>query len=353
MQSLRACVLCVGNPRFQSARSERLPTVPTKSCGRCSPRAFPSPTARVVKLPEPTLADGMTAAAQRQQIEAIAEGRNSWEDLTRRAVVAPFILKTSQDASEQRGVGRRVDLWFVAYGSLDTLASDDFLSNQFKTASDDSENASSARLLGRCGPEEDAACPSRRQPDDPRYVAAETTLLERVRVSATTRSIKTRTAESLVVASILDPRFADDPEFPNRWRSILRDDAGNRQFGAAARLQRAWLLRQGHAPCGTAGGDLDRISRRLRGTASVVQRRKSAAIQAADPRPDRRPQAAAKPGDAVNGYRPRSASTGCSAVTRRAGQAAPRAAMRNASSVPSTMAEIGQSPWTNPDVARK
>ena len=40
-------------------------------------------------------------------------------------------------------------------------------------------------------------------------------------------------------------------------------------------------------------GDLDRISRRLRGTARVVQRREPAAIQAADPRPNRRPQAAA------------------------------------------------------------
>ncbi len=187
---------------------------------------------RIVKLPEATLADGMTAAAQRQQIEAIAEGRNSWEDLTRRTVVAPFILKTSQAPSEQRGEGRRVDLWFVAYGSLDTMASDDFLSNQFKTASEDSENASAARLLS------DAELKRRGLPvpsaaEDPRYVAAETTLMERVRVSATTRSIKTRTAESLVVASILDPRFAGDPEFPNRWRSILRDDAGNRQLGEA------------------------------------------------------------------------------------------------------------------------
>jgi hypothetical protein len=185
----------------------------------------------IVKLPEPTLADGMTAATQRQQIEAIAEGRNSWEDLTRRTVVAPFILKTSQVGSEQRGEGRRVDLWFVAYGSMDTMASDDFLSNQFKTASEDSENASTARLLS------DADLKKRGLPvpsaaENPRYVTAETTLMERVRVSATTRSIKTRTAESLVVASILDPRFAADPEFPNRWRSIVRDDAGSRQLGA-------------------------------------------------------------------------------------------------------------------------
>jgi hypothetical protein len=185
-----------------------------------------------VKLPEPTLADGMTAALQRRQIEAIADGRNTWADLTRRSVVAPFILKTSKDSAEQGKLGRRVDLWFVAYGSLETLAGDDFLSNQFKAAAEDSENASSARLLG------DADLKKRglRVPtaaEDPRYVAAETTLLERVRISATTRSIKTRTDDSLVVASVLDPRFAADPEFPNRWRSISRDDAGNRQLGEA------------------------------------------------------------------------------------------------------------------------
>jgi len=185
---------------------------------------------QTVKLPQPTLADRMTAAAQRQQIEALAEGRNSWEDLTRRTVVAPFVLRSAESGSEQAGPARRVDLWFVAYGSLETLAGDDFLGNQFKAASEDAENASSARLLS------DADLKKRGLPppsaaEDPRYVAAETTLLERVRISATTRSIKTRTAESLLAASILDPRFAGDPEFPNRWQSILRDDTGSRRLG--------------------------------------------------------------------------------------------------------------------------
>ncbi len=182
------------------------------------------------KLPQQTLADGMTAASQRERIEAIAEGRNSWDDLTRRSVVAPFILKIAEEDSEQMKLGRRVDLWFVAYGSLDTLANDDFLKDQFKSASDDAENASSARLLGdedlkKRGLADSSAA------GDPRYLAAESTLLEKVRVSATTRSIKTRTSDSLIVASILDASFAADPEFPNRWQSVSRDDGGNRRLG--------------------------------------------------------------------------------------------------------------------------
>jgi hypothetical protein len=187
---------------------------------------------QIAKLPEPTLADGMTAAQQRQQIEAVSEGRNSWEDLTRRSVVAPFILRIPQDDSDHQALGRRVDLWFVAYGSLEALANDEFLKDQFKSASDDTENASSARLLG------DADLTKRGLPiasavEDPRYLAAETTLLDRVRVRATTRSVKSRSADSLLMASILDPRFASDPEFPNRWQPILRNDAGSRQLGAS------------------------------------------------------------------------------------------------------------------------
>jgi len=62
-------------------------------------------------------------------------------------------------------------------------------------------------------------------------------LLDRVQVRATTRSIKTRSADSLLVASILDSRFAADPEFSSGWRPILRDDSGSRQLGAAHAYQ--------------------------------------------------------------------------------------------------------------------
>lgn len=184
---------------------------------------------QLVKLPEPALADAQPAAAQRQRIEALAEGRNSWADLTRRSIVAPFLLKTSSADLQQQGAGRRLDLWFVAYGRLDTLEGDDFLTDQFKTVSDDAAD-SSARLLSAADLQQ-RGLPGPSGAEGPRWVAAETTLLERVRVSATTCSLKTRSAESLLVASVLDSRFAGDAEFPNRWRSILRDDAGQRQLG--------------------------------------------------------------------------------------------------------------------------
>ena len=182
-----------------------------------------------VALPGPTLTDGMSAREQRRQIELLADKRYTWEELTRRAVVAPFILKISQEDETARHLGRRADLWFIAFGDLAKLGTDDFLSAQFKAAAED-ESVSATRLLSNSDLTK-RGIPSPVRPEDPRYLSAEVTLAERVIVTATTRTIKTQTADSMVAASLLDGRFAGDSEFPNRWRAVMRDDNGRRQIG--------------------------------------------------------------------------------------------------------------------------
>lgn len=185
-----------------------------------------------VRLPAPSLADGLTATAQRKVIEAIAGERHTWDSFTRRAVVTPFVLKISQDDASDQRIGRRVDLWFVAYGDLRSLGSDEFLNRQFKSAvAADAENSARVRLLTNSDLAQRGLAPPQNA-EDSRYLAAEFTLLERVRLSATTRSVKTETQDSIMVASVLDPRFTEDAEFPNRWQSITRDDAGRRKLGA-------------------------------------------------------------------------------------------------------------------------
>jgi hypothetical protein len=37
--------------------------------------------------------------------------------------------------------------------------------------------------------------------------------------------------DSVVVATVVDPRFDADSEYPNVWRSISADEAGRRQMG--------------------------------------------------------------------------------------------------------------------------
>src|SRR5580704_6590859 len=146
-------------------------------------RGVPVGGDEVVRLPAPTLADGLSAAEQRQAIEAVAGESHTWEDLTRKSVVAPFVLKISngEGASERRG--RRLDIWFVAYGSMKTLENQDFLQKQFKSATSegDPENGSTSKILS------DADLKSRGlktsgQPGDTQYIAIEFTLLDRVRL---------------------------------------------------------------------------------------------------------------------------------------------------------------------------
>ena len=54
------------------------------------------------------------------------------------------------------------------------------------------------------------------------------TFLDRVEVQATGRAYWTRTADSFLAAAQLDPRFEKDADFPNRSRSIDRDDSTKR-----------------------------------------------------------------------------------------------------------------------------
>jgi hypothetical protein len=188
----------------------------------------------IVRLPAPTICDGLTAAQQRQALEAVADGTHTWEELTRRSVVAPFILKLPKDENEQSRLGRRVDLWFVAYGNMSTLENSEWLERQFKTTGSetDPENGAVIKVVPESELQRYGLKPPQ-GPDDPQFVFAELTLLDRVRLSVTTRGAKLQTPESVTSASMLDPHFSNDPQNPNRWRPILRDDNGRRQLGKA------------------------------------------------------------------------------------------------------------------------
>jgi hypothetical protein len=186
-----------------------------------------------LKLPPPILADGLNAAAQRKTIEKLLNGRYDWDDFTRRAVVSPILLKIADDDPSAGQLGRRVDLYFVTYGSLDKLGSENFLTDHLNIAAADNSDkeGKSAKLLSN----DDLAkrnLPSPQQPTDPRWIATDSALLDKVRISATTQNVKTQTSDSVTIASVLDSKFDQDAEYPNTWRPITVDDAGHRQVGA-------------------------------------------------------------------------------------------------------------------------
>lgn len=186
-----------------------------------------------VKLPQPILADGLSGSQQRQAIEALLAGRYEWDEFVRKSVVSPLLLKIGDGERDSGPTSRRVDLYFIAYGTLEVLHDESKLQEQLNLAAagdEDSESGqvkilSTEELAGR-------GLPTRQQANDPRWVAIEAKLLGKVQLNFTTRNSKTQSDDSMTIASIVDPKFQSDAEYPNSWRAITVDDAGRRQIGS-------------------------------------------------------------------------------------------------------------------------
>jgi hypothetical protein len=185
-----------------------------------------------VRLMPPTLADGFDRTQQRRAVEAISNGDHSWEDLTRRSVVAPFILKISTEGDSLPRSCCRVDVSFVAYGTLRGVRDIRFLQSQMKASGNEveSENGVTTKPLTEAELARRGLKPPRGA-DEPRYFADELRLLGRVRLSMTTSAATSETRESILSASVLDTRFANDPQFPNLWRTVSRNESGRRVLG--------------------------------------------------------------------------------------------------------------------------
>jgi hypothetical protein len=159
-------------------------------------------------------------------------GRYDWDTFIRKSVVSPLVLKISGGEGESNHVGRQVDLYFVVYAPLSKINSENFLQSQLGLGAPASRDGETGRVkvldnedLRRRG------LPASGKPDDPRWVSAELTLLGRVRVSLTTKNLKSQSPNAVLFASIADQRFNSDAEFPNSWRAIEVDGDGIRQFG--------------------------------------------------------------------------------------------------------------------------
>ena len=211
------------------------------------------PGGRRVRLPQPTIVDGIDAAAARAALEAVPGRRASVDQLLRKSSVAPVTLTFRQidspDGEESDANVRLfgVDVWFVAYGSLQTLTEKSFLDRRFEAGRGDAQ----VRQLGA----EDLQRRNIRQASDAeRYVHAVFGLLDRIELSVTSQAYLSRTDESLLAAARVDPRFAADDEFPNRWRRLVRKSDGSLEPGTAAAVAASSARGLPRCVAGSAGG---------------------------------------------------------------------------------------------------
>ena len=172
-----------------------------------------------VKLTPPYLADGLDAAAQRNQIEKLGGRRYPWEVLTRQSTVAPQIIPPIEEKSPNADTKARiVHVYFVAHGDFQAIAKSGGL------AEPDDSNGKAWKPISA---EELAAKKiTIDDPDHESYGYFTNDVIEKVRLSGVLRTYWSQTEESLIAAAMLDPRFDEDGDYPNRWQPLSRGPRG-------------------------------------------------------------------------------------------------------------------------------
>src|SRR4051812_28307126 len=74
------------------------------------------------KFAAPTMADGLDAAKQTAIIKDLIGNQYSYDEFTRKAVTAPYLMKIRDvTPSDPKAPARGVDVWFVAHGDFKQL----------------------------------------------------------------------------------------------------------------------------------------------------------------------------------------------------------------------------------------
>jgi hypothetical protein len=192
----------------------------------------------MVKLPKPTMADGLDAAKQMDAIKTIANPNRPLQRIMQNMVEAPFDVRVTPAPNSPTAF--HVDLSYIAYGSLETVAKEKFL----KGLADEDQKNPNANPPKAKHPDDKHKLPNKsvdigaaelgsrsiqlppKEMRDERYAYSLFELMDKVYLSITTRTIQTRTGESITLAGYVDPRFMNDTQYPNQWQPITQNNLG-------------------------------------------------------------------------------------------------------------------------------
>lgn len=173
-----------------------------------------------IKFPAPSMPDGLDAAKQTAIIKALIKDVHAYDEFTRKSVVAPQLSKVSDiSGGDPKTPVRGVDVWFVAHGDFKQLEDDKFLDRLTNAGKGGGKGGSLDKVaVGKRGIELKAEDEKREG-----YGHFEFDFLEKVKLAGVGHMMWSRNAESVVVAAEIDPRFLNDKEYPNQWRSIIKE----------------------------------------------------------------------------------------------------------------------------------
>jgi hypothetical protein len=174
-----------------------------------------------IPLPEATLADGLDQAAQESILKTIAEQNGyTLERLMEETPLARHIFKT--ELATKPVHYRKIDYWFVAFGDYESLKNEETLESLI------GQNKSSGSAA-EIKPEQLSARGIKIDPKNAEHEGfgiVDTELEKLVALKVTGHAFWSQTEDSVLVATMVDPRFAGDKEFPNQWLPLGRNDRG-------------------------------------------------------------------------------------------------------------------------------
>ena len=175
------------------------------------------------KLPPPSMPDGLDAAKQTAVVRQLIGTDYSYQEFTRKSVVAPQLLRIRDvQPSDPKAPARGIDVYFVAHGDFAALDDEKFRDRLLEVGRGEGKGQSLTRE--QLAKRQIDLTPEQAKHES--YGFVEFDFLEKVRLRATGRAVWSKTDESMVAAGVIDPRFQSDPEFPNDWRSIVRGAGG-------------------------------------------------------------------------------------------------------------------------------
>lgn len=184
----------------------------------------PTPAEGRLRLPPPAMRDGLSAEQQRKVLDRLEGRQADVDELLRRSPVTPFVLHFEEvPVGIEQSPGRLLHLGFVVYGRFEDLTQRDFLDAMLNSGRKDAHIVplppavvQARRLQASAGEEERTG-----------WAHVRLTLMDRVELRGTCRTVWSQSAEALLVAAQLEPACVGDPEYPSAWQLLHRDSDGS------------------------------------------------------------------------------------------------------------------------------
>ncbi len=188
--------------------------------GELLTQGVPLPMGPTFRLPGPVMADGLDAKQQEAVLKKTADDL-PFDLFTSTSEAAPHVLKIDSVVAAGKRVAQTVDLYFLAYGKLERVVQDDVLNKLIGTDAKKTKDVVAVKVLSAEALRKRGIELQQGAHLEERYAHLDVFLLDKIKITGITHNLRTDGPGSVVLTMQLDARFANDQEYPNRWR-ILR-----------------------------------------------------------------------------------------------------------------------------------